>query len=633
MFFDVLPQEYLSFRLFTLTVNCSSGDADAGMSGESCAATIPEAQRVLLKHPANPFMSLRVGVAACLAIGLSANLRAESGVTGESIHLGTMDGFYRFQPVLGEWMATDLAIREIPAWMQETDFPYQKRPYAKEIAFADGLTCVRLLSGRVKAGEEKAGHPGDLAYRDATGQVRYRWNLLKERLDPYISLGYKDLTLVMDNVPWCFPSKPVQAEYGQIAPPANYAEWHRFIRELCRELKRLYGEETVRNFRFRMGTEMQDERRFLGGFEEYLKYYDYAAAAVKTEIPEARFGPFNRSNPVGRAGPDAETVNMVELARHCLTGTNRVTGEIGSPFDFFARSFYYFSSEPQPGRFENIHPDQRVPAIRQLWDEVEALDPRFAGLPREVHEFGPHLQTEGGIYGLDTGARGAAQAFHTIMALKEAGADRIWHWNIFEDIEKDNGRSLLYGQGWLYAIFDHMRGGQLYTLPVTADGDTTNSQKAAISILKDRAILIVANWNMDRTKHESNKLTVQIPDGILPAAPASVQMLSLTETNSVYDVLRRDLKAAGLLSEKHRQHRGAPATTVIAGGYNSMAVDKDAGRVLILDDWQKYESLMRDSLTLRPFPGRVSSAGGAIEVYFMAQCPSVSVIVLDRKAR
>jgi hypothetical protein len=387
--------------------------------------------------------------------------------------------------------------------------------------------------------------------------------------------------------------------------------------------------ETVRHFRFRMGTEMQDERRFIGGFEAYLKYYDHAAAAVKAEIPEARVGPFNRSNP----GPGAERVNMVELARHLLQGPNRATGEAGSPFDFFARSYYYFSSEPRPGQFGNIHPDQRVPDIRQLWETVEALSPRLAGLSREVHEFAPHLQTEGGLYGVDTGARGAAQAFHTLMALKEAGANRIWHWDIFENIDKNAGRNLISGLGWLYTVFDHMRGGKLYTLPVPAGGDAANTQKAALSIRDDRAILVVANWNRDRTKHEPNQLTIRMPAGVMPGRPAVLRSLSFTEANSVYDVLRRDFAAAGLLSDKHRQHRGEPATTALAGGYNSMAASRAKAREFILRDWEKYENLMRDSLRLSPFRGEVLPVGKEWAIRLTADCPSVSVIVIDRVRR
>lgn len=552
--------------------------------------------------------------------------------------LGVMDGFYRYRPVLGEWTDPDYAVRTIPPWMFETSFPYVKRPTDREIDFADGLTCVRLLGtdvslpGTLPVANPAADtdiHPRDLVFRDKEGKLQYRWNLLETRLDPYVALGYTDLTLVLDNVPWCLAEKPVSAKYGQIAPPSNFEEWREFVAALCREMKRRYGGDAVKHFRFRMGTEMQDHRRFSGTFEDYLKYYDYAADAVKSEIPEAGFGPFNRSDPVGPKGTpaaDAETVSIVELARHALNGKNAARGGTGSPFDFFARSFYFFSSQPQPGFFQNIHPDERVSEVGRLWDKVSSLDPRFAGISREVHEFGPHIRTEEGLYGLDTGARGAAQTFHTLMDLKGAGVNRVWHWDLFEDFDKEKTHSLLMGQGWLYSVLDHMRGAELYIVPVEVSGGGGNVQKAALAVQPDRAILVVANWNPDRTKHETVELTVRIPDPLLHGKAGDFQMLSFNEETSVYDVLRRDLAAAGLLSEKHLKHRGAPATTLAKEGYDSMA-DPVKGRDFLEKSWPKYEMLMRNSLQLGPFKGRLQEKGGMLALGFSAASPSVTVIV------
>jgi hypothetical protein len=362
-----------------------------------------------------------------------------------------------------------------------------------------------------------------------------------------------------------------------------------------------------------MGTEMQDTRRWLGGFDGYLKYYDLAAKAVKEELPQAGFGPFNRSVPQG-----GEAVPIVELAKHCAS--NHV------PFDFLARSFYYFSSQPQPGIFSNIQPDRRVPEIQSLWDEIGQI---IGPVSREVQEFGPHLSTEEKLYGMDTGARGAAQAFDTIVELKEAGINRLWHWQLFEKIAED--QQLLYSLGWLYSIFDHMRGGDLFALPVQTSEDHGNRHKALISVQPDRAIMVVSCWNEDRIKQASDSLVIQIPAAVLPRAVTSVQQIAFTKDNSVYDVLRRDLAAAGLLSEKHKKHRGAPATTVLENGYDRMAADKKSGQQFISNDWKKYEQLMRDALRLSAFKGKISQESGGCAVSVIAENPSVTVIVLNFK--
>lgn len=529
--------------------------------------------------------------------------------------LPKMDGFYRYTAVLGPQLESGYQVMAIPAWMQETDFPYQKRPYEKEIPFADGLSVVRLLSASKTA--EDANKPGgtmDLVYRDPSGQLQYRWDVLKARLDPYINLGYTDLTLVMDNIPWCFPSVPIIGEYGQMGAPADYQEWYAFIKAMCAELKRLYGEEPVKHFRFRMGTEMQDARRWTGSYEGYLQYYDLAAKAVQEELPGAGFGPFNRSVP-----QKVEAVSIVELAKHCARKD--------VPFDFRARSLYYFSSQPKPGVFGNIHPDQRLPEMETLWEQMEQIDPKYKNLSREVHEFGPHLSTEEGLYGFDTGARGAAQTFHTVVQLREAGTDRLWHWQLFEKIEP--GRELLYSTGWLYSVFDYLRGGEAFVLPVQSAADNGNAHKALLTVLEDRAILIVSCWNTDRVKHAPDQLTLRLPESVLSKKIGTVKTLSFTETNSVYDVVRRDLAAADLLSEKHKKHRGAPATSVIESGYDRMAADKKTGAQFVSKDWDKYEKLMRNALKLSGFNGTVTKKSGGIEVLFEAANPSVTVIVMN----
>ena len=563
-------------------------------------------------------------------------LIAGSAFAADVKPLGEMDGFYRYTAVLGPLLEKGHRLRTLPAWMFKTDFPYQKRPYPLEVPFADGLTVVRLLGGweDKKLPADRRNDPNDLVFRDNAGALHYRWDLLKARLDPFVTNGYTALTLVMDNVPYCLADKPIKGNFGQVAPPRDFNEWYAFVREMCRELKRLYGEDVVKNFRFRMGTEMQDQRRFAGSQEQYFQYYDFAAKAVKEEMPSAGFGPFNRSMPWSEEKKGElpyAVVDILELVRHCATGKNTATGQVGSPIDFVARSFYYFSSEPRPGVFANIHPDQRTPEQGDLWRQARAVAPSMANLSREVQELGPHLETEQKLYGLDTGARGAAQTLHTLANLKEEGADRLWHWELLEEVGDE--KVLLHSQGWLYAVLDHMRGGQLYTVPVGAVPANGNTQKALLSVEKDRAILVVANWNVDREKHEANELKLFLPHAVVPQQAVSLRELRFTEATSVYDVIRRDYKAAGVLSKKHLEHRGEPATLALASNYDVMAADRKTGAALIQQNWAKYEQLMRDALTLKKFSGTAEANPGRVTVTFQAATPSVTVLVMDFKAQ
>ncbi len=546
--------------------------------------------------------------------------------------LGEMDGFYRNTAVLDRTLAGAGLMWEIPDWMTQTDFPYVKKPFAKELPFADACTVVRLLGGWMDGSQDphRANDENDLAGRDENGKIFYRWDLLKSRLDPYVEQGV-EMTLVLDNFPHCFPESGTAdsgRHFGQVTPPKDIHEWEEFVHAMCLEIKRLYGPEIQERLRFRMGTEMQDDRRFAGTFEEYCRVYDHAAKAVKEVFPKALFGPFNRSMPQGSfdsfGGLVSGNVGLLKLAGHCANGTNFATGEIGSPFDFAPRSFYYFSSREADGSLVNIQPDERLPEFKLMWDAIEAVDPRYKGISREVQEFGSHLNTEGGIYGRDTGVRGAAQDFETIVGMKEIGADRIWHWEMFEKI--DAGKTLLMSQGWLYSVFERMRGGELVSLAVDAAEDHGNRHKALLSVKEAEAVLVVADWNPDRVKDQGDLLRITVPGNMKP-----VGMLSLTTDSSVFDVIRDDLKSAGLLAKKHLEHRGEPATTIATKGYTSMAADPELGKAFVSSHWKKYEQLMRASLMLKPFDGSVENDSGSTIIQMDAANPSVTVIVMNLK--
>lgn len=549
-------------------------------------------------------------------------------------HLGTMDGYYRHTAVLGPTLASGGMLWRIPEWMTRGDFPYAKRDFPTEAPFADAVSIVRPLGGwrDPKLPDDRRTDPADLVQRDGDGELFYRWDLLEARLDPYVERGY-GITIVLDNVPFALARAPKVKHFGQVSPPADMVEWYRFVRALAEELKRLYGAERANGFRFRVGTEMQDRRRFDGSYEEYLRFYDYAAKAVKEVLPDAGFGPFNRSIPKGAFDEFGEyvggNVSIVALAGHAANGTNRATGETGSPFDFLARSLYYFSSVDEDGDFVNFNPDERLPEFEELWDRVEAIDPKYENLSREVQEFGPHLNTEGGIYGLDTGARGAAQTLDTLVGLREIGTDRVWHWEVFEKVDADH--TLLMGQGWLYSILDRMRGGGEYSVPVAANGDDPLArQRGYLSVKENEAILLVANWNVDRMADDPVEIAVTLPDHVLAPDMKLAGGIRFDEAGSVFDVIRADLAEADLLAEMHSEHRGRPATTVFAKGYDSMAADPAAARAFVLENWERYAGLMTRSLRTGDFDGKMETGDGGRTLSWRAEPPSVQVLVFRR---
>ena len=77
-----------------------------------------------------------------------------------------------------------------------------------------------------------------------------------------------------------------------------------------------------------------------GTQEEYLKLYDYAVAAVKRALPNARVGGPASTGPAGEQAAGF----LKAFLSHCAEETNYATGAKGSPLDFVS---YHAKGSPQ----------------------------------------------------------------------------------------------------------------------------------------------------------------------------------------------------------------------------------------------------------------------------------------------
>ncbi len=548
-------------------------------------------------------------------------------------YLGKMDGLYRNRRLLDNILDSGNYLIAVPDWLKDSslDFHYTMKSNdlvsadGREIFMADNLNLVRVLGGWVTNSleptiEDVKQH--DLFYLDDFGDAAYRWTLLDDRIDPLIERGYacSNMTLVLDNVPYDLVATEdiVIETYGQTGIPRDMAQWGEFIRQLCLRLESNYG-DAANGFRFRVGTESQSARRFQGSEQEYFEYYDYAEHAIKTVLPGASVGPFNRA----QVGDPADDIISVErLAEHCATGTNYASGETGTTFDWVAHSFYFLGS--------TLHPDDFVPLLSSLYDDVQAVDGLSENLPLEIHEFGP-LVTEGGLVGADTGVRGAAQILETLVDLKKIGVDRTFEYKLEEPLVQAQGKVLFHGIGWLYCILDHLRGGQSWSLPYNVvSGSGTNSIETLVSVTDEAAYLLVSCWNVDRRVTGGSTIEVSLPDSVVSfSGTPAVQQVVFEETNSVYDVLWDDFLAAGWLSDaqlaQYTQYGKAVTWATTGGGM--CGTNSATAKAYVIDNWDQYEALMVDSLSLKNFSGAVQSLeGGGTVLTLELPVPSVYVV-------
>ena len=127
-------------------------------------------------------------------------------------------------------------------------------------------------------------------------------------------------------------------------PPADYGRWHDLVHAVVRHAVERYGQDAVSQWYWDFWNEPDLRFYWLGTHEEFMKTYDYAAAAVKSALPSAKVGgcgPANPAHPIFR-----------EFLEHCTSGRNFCTGSTGAPLDFIT-----FHVKGGPTGRKGIFPD------------------------------------------------------------------------------------------------------------------------------------------------------------------------------------------------------------------------------------------------------------------------------------
>lgn len=537
----------------------------------------------------------RIGlVVVCLLTGLKlAGAPAKTALPHqrtEPLALGKLDPFWRHSAALGPYLETGQALTEIPEYVLRSDFPYVKRPFPKEVPFADHLSIVRLVGGYNDGGKDGQAdltvRERDLVYRDGNGHLAYRWNLLHARLQPYLDNGYTNLTLVLDNLPYGLAKAPRYGSYGQAAPPVDPKEWHAFIKALCGELKNRLG-NAANQLRFRVGTECNGRERFDGTMAEYLQHYDHAAAAVKEVLPGAKFGCFNISGVNFKGIEKVHNVNAFQLAEHCQT-TNLAGGKLPTPFDWVAYSRYFRPGDSPAGHAQTC---------REIWDEFERRVPQLKGVSREIHEFGiaPFGEVaKGQFVSAEPGALGAAQTCQMMLYLREAGINRLWHWGVedpFRD-RKNKLQHLFTGPAWLMSVLEQMRGGETWLLYPQTSAPTATSCIGLLSRCGDKTLVLVSAYNTDLTLHGTESFRLKLPrEAVLSSS--GLRQVRLNRDTAVHDLIRKDLTAAKLLKPEFVSQPDR------LGTIRQMGAGRPAEQ-LAGDRLEQYQKAWIKSLTLQP---------------------------------
>ena len=543
----------------------------------------------------------------------------------DPVPLGKLDAFWRYSAGLGPFHEKGQGLNTVPDILLTGSFPYRKRPFPQEALFADHLSLVRILGGfndgSDKGASDTAVRERDLAWRDGTGKIRYRFELLRPRLQPYLANGYDDLTIVLDNVPWCFPGQPGNAKFGQRMPPLDTKEWQDFISAFCNELVAIMGREKACRLRFRVGTENGGRQRFDGSHDDYIRHYDATAAAVRGVLPEAKIGCYNISGVSLKGVREAHNVRPIALAEHCARKANRSDGRKPTPFDWVAYSRYF-----RPGDNALAH----ACTCREVWEAFEQSVPELRGISREIHEFGlaPWGEVDQGVFAsAEPGALGAALTCQMMLRLREAGIQRLWHWGVLDHLRgaRDPVSILPTGQVWLMSVLEYMRDGKSFLLPAP-DSRTGTCHLAIMTRTAEADIFMASAYNPAIADHAAASVVFHLPALWNGMTLQGARCMRFDRTTSIHDRIRRELGEAGHLGDDYTRHPER------LGLVREMTKDK-AGDRLVADHLGQYHQQWTESMTLRLMADGVvvmGKDGGTTTLTVTMTPPELLVISIPR---
>ena len=575
-----------------------------------------------------------------LLLALSVNVMFSQS---EIVPLGELDPFWRCHPVLGPYHMEGIWLREIPDYFFDTDFAYKKRPYEKEVMFADHLSTVRLLGGHAvipgfnpvkkKAGMNLDGSMKkakfdvsdtasirilsqlDFAYRKEDGSLGFRPELIRKKLHPYTSSGYTSFTIVLDDIPWCLTSHPEVGSFGQVAPADNPEEWYATVKELCIALKDILGEENASKLRFRIGTEMNGRERFAGSEYQFLTHFDYASAAITEVLPSCELALFNISSASMDNINNNHNVGAFRVLEHTATGINRRTGKpniVKRPFVSCSRYYY-----------EKDDLGQIISGIDEVWDHIEENIPGYEGMTREIHEFGALADWSARPNTQNPDAFGNAMNLQVVINLKENGLDKLFHWNMLETVRY--GEKIMEVPSshlWGFSVLDYMQGGEAYKIVPEKAGESNITPTALLSVFENKAYLLVNSFSTDRDCGDKASLSIKIPQELIPFKIRKSSSASKNNSNSIHYQIRKDFEEAGILNPLLENKK---YTTTVA----KMSTNASKRSKLVAEHWEEYLEMWKTSLKLEKFEGSVKTEDDMYVISLKLSAPESTVIVLE----
>ena len=165
---------------------------------------------------------------------------------------------------------------------------------------------------------------------DAAGNPVYSWDLTDGIMDtitgvgafPFVEIGFMPQALSTHPTPYR-NSSSTTLDGGCVYPPTDYTKWADLISTWAMHANGRYP-NVAASWLWELWNE-PDIGYWNGTLAEYEQLYDYTESALHTVLPTAALG--------GPAVAGAGGSFLPQFLKHCATGTNAVTGGVGTRLD------------------------------------------------------------------------------------------------------------------------------------------------------------------------------------------------------------------------------------------------------------------------------------------------------------
>ncbi len=192
------------------------------------------------------------------------------------------------------------------------------------------------FSNKVKL-DKAAGGPigGNVAIIDDKGNIHYDFSIINQTFHQYVKNGIKPIVefdFFPDGMSADFEMNINDEGFGfKVGAPRDWQEWETLLQKFMQNLTQEFGQKELRTWYFEVWNEPDNWPH--EHIDVFFRLYDVFSHVIKSFDPEYKVG-----------GPGCFHLSFLkEFFDHVTHGTNYVTGQVGSPIDFFSYHIYGLS--------------------------------------------------------------------------------------------------------------------------------------------------------------------------------------------------------------------------------------------------------------------------------------------------